>query len=258
MYIKQLLLTPAAGKRLIAKAMAKHPAIEKVIESGNLVIVAGTTNGYVAEEILSIIGQSDEFSKKWFFRGVVVPPNIPRTPSGRLKDHGNFPGDVVIQDGEWNKGKTIFDVVDHLKEGDVILKGANSLDIKNRMAGILIGHPKAGTVGAALQAVYGRRVKLIIPVGLEKRIPDDLHSLAMKLNSPGREGPRLLPIAGDIFTEIEALKLLFDVDIHVISAGGVAGAEGSLWIGIEGDENSVKKTEEFISSIGSEPIFKIE
>lgn len=256
--MKQMLITPATGKRLIAKAMVKHPAVEKVIESGNLVIVAGTTNGYIAEEILSSIGQSEGFSKKRFFRGLIVPDNIPRRSSGRLKKSGKFPGDVVIQDGVWKKGKTIFEVVDKLEEGDLILKGANSLDIKNRMAGILIGHPKAGTIGAALQAVYGRRVKLIIPVGLEKRVPDDLQRLSMKMSSPCMEGPRLLPVAGDIFTEIEALKLLFDVDIHVIAAGGVGGAEGSLWIGMEGDENSLKKAEEFISSIGSEQLFKVE
>ncbi len=36
-----------------------------------------------------------------------------------------FPGDVVITDGVWQKGKALADVIDRLKEGDVILKGAN-------------------------------------------------------------------------------------------------------------------------------------
>jgi hypothetical protein len=50
--LKQFLITPSAGKRLIAKTLANHPAIRKAVKNGTLVIVAGTTNGYVAEEIL--------------------------------------------------------------------------------------------------------------------------------------------------------------------------------------------------------------
>ena len=88
----------------------------------------------------------------------------------------------MIVDGERIQGKTIFDVVDDLKEGDVILKGANAVDVIGRRAGILIGHPKGGTIAAALQAVTGRRVKLILPVGLEKRVNTDLDRIAETLN----------------------------------------------------------------------------
>ena len=72
------------------------------------------------------------------------------------------------------KEKQLADVVDSLKEGDVIVKGANALDLTRKQAAILIGHPKAGTIGLALPAIVGRRVKLIIPVGIEKRIIGDL------------------------------------------------------------------------------------
>ncbi len=41
----QIVLTPAAGKRLIAKAIAAHPAIQAALQSSTIVIVAGTTNG---------------------------------------------------------------------------------------------------------------------------------------------------------------------------------------------------------------------
>jgi hypothetical protein len=50
--IRQYPLTPAAGKRLIAKGLAAHPWVTEVLRTGRLVIVAGTTNGYVAEDIL--------------------------------------------------------------------------------------------------------------------------------------------------------------------------------------------------------------
>ncbi len=181
----QVVLTPAAGKRLIAKAIAFHPAIQAALRSETIAIIAGTTNGYVAEEILALTGQSEGFVRQRFFRGVTLPPNTPTTDTGRLPDETGFPGDIVIVKGNWQRGKTIFDIVDALKEGDVILKGANSLDLLNKRAAILIGHPRGGTITAALQAVTGRRVRLLIPVGLEKRISGDIDELSAKLNAPG-------------------------------------------------------------------------
>jgi hypothetical protein len=37
------------------------------LKQGTVIIVAGTTKGYVAEELLKVIGVSDGFSKKRFF-----------------------------------------------------------------------------------------------------------------------------------------------------------------------------------------------
>ncbi|MGD0405401.1 MAG: hypothetical protein ABSB10_01940 [Candidatus Bathyarchaeia archaeon] len=255
--MKQFLITPSAGKRLIAKALANHPTILTAIKNGTLVIVAGTTNGYVAEEILKIQKISNDFSRKNFFRGITLPPNKTITVEGRLADESKFPGDVVIAKGVWQKGKTIADVVDSLKEGDVILKGANALDLERKQAAILIGHPKAGTIGLALPAVAGRRVKLIIPVGLEKRVNGDLYALAEKLNAPGAGGYRLLPIPGEVFTEIEALKLLSGVDAELMSAGGVSGAEGSCWLAITGTREQEDAAQKLFASAANEPAFDL-
>ena len=232
--MRQFSLTPAAGKRLIGKALARHPAILNALKNGTVVVIAGTTNGYVAEELLSSIGQAQEFNRRRFFRGIVLPPERP-TADGRLPGESGFPGDVVIKDGVWQKGKTIFDAVSDLKEGDVILKGANALDLTTGRAAILIAHPQAGTIGASLPVHYGRRVRLIIPVGLEKRITGNLDDLALKINAPGVQGPRLLPVPGDVFTELDAIALLTGANAQLIAAGGVAGAEGSVWLAISGE-----------------------
>ena len=212
--MKQFLLTPSAGKRLIAKALARHPQIQNAAKNGTLVLIAGTTNGYLAEEICRSMGISG-FSRERFFRGLTMPPNKPVTKEGRLSDESQFPGDVVIVKGEWQKGKTIGDIVDSLKEGDVIVKGANALDLERKQAALLIGHPKAGTAGLSLPAVFGRRVKLFVAVGLEKRVNGDLNAIAQKINEPGAEGYRFLPLPGEVFTEIEALKLLCGVEADV-------------------------------------------
>ncbi|MBL7133623.1 MAG: hypothetical protein ISS78_05950, partial [Phycisphaerae bacterium] len=90
--MKQFVVTPAMGKRLIGKAVAAHPAVQAVLKKGTLVIVAGTTNGYVAEEILAATNQGEGFSRRGFRRGMVTPP-------GRQGPKIDFPGDVVLVDG---------------------------------------------------------------------------------------------------------------------------------------------------------------
>ena len=253
--MKQFILTPAAGKRLIAEAMLKHPAIVAARKKNTIVIIAGTTNGYIAEEMLSKIDKRASFSRARFFRGIVLPPGGPKTKGGRLEDQSGFPGDVVIQNGIWQKGKTIFDVVDNLKEGDVILKGANALDLENKRAAILIADSKSGTIGAALRVVAGRRVRLIIPVGLEKRVCGNLDEIVALMNEPGGKGPRLMPAPGEVFTELDAIELLTGANAKLVSAGGVCGAEGSVWLAVTGKSSQEKAAEKLIKSIAWEPAF---
>ena len=243
--MKQFCVATSAGKRLIGKAMVAHPDIKCVLEKGTLVIIAGTTNGYVAEEILNSLGQVEGFSRKGFRRGMTVAP-------GAKVARSEFSGDVVIIDGRWQKGKTIFDVEDDLKLGDVVLKGANAFDANGNPA-VQIGNPKGGTVFAALSASAGRRVRLIVPVGLEKRVFGDVFILARHCNAPDAEGPRLLPIPGEIFTELDAIKLLTGADVYLIAAGGVYGAEGSSWLGVSGTEDQIQAASDLIKSIAHEP-----
>ena len=253
--MKQFLITPAMGKRLIAKTIAAHPAIKKALKTGTIVIIAGTTNGYVAEEILETYNIADEFSRKHFFRGINLPHKLPVTKEGRLHDESGFQGDVVIVKGVWMKDRTITEIVDLLQEGDVILKGANALDYQNKRAALLIGHPRAGTVGLTLPAVVGRRVRLIIPVGLEKRIYGNLDQLANKMNTPGTEGYRLMPVPGEVFTEIEALKALTAAEVEMVAAGGVCGAEGAVWIAVSGESEQEEFAAQIIASVADEESF---
>ena len=257
MILKQFFITPAAGKRLIGKAMSMHPIIKDVMVNGTLVITAGTTNGYVAEEVLELIGVAKGFSKRRFFRGVTLPPSKPTTKTGRLPDESKFKGDVIIEKGKLKENLTIFDVVNDLKEGDVILKGANAVDLVRKKAAVLIGDPKAGTIGVALQAVAGRRVRLILPVGLEKRVAEDLDSLSLKINAPGSQGPRLLPVPGQVFTEIDAISLLTGAVAELVAGGGVCGAEGGVWLAISGKKEQLEAANDIIESVNREPLFEL-
>lgn len=253
--MKQFVLTPAAGKRLIGKAIVKHNAVVDALKKGTVVIIAGTTNGYVAEEILKYLGQEKNFQRAHFYRGIILPPHRPTTSTGRSYDQSKFPGDVIIRKGKFQKGKTIFDVVDGLSEGDVIVKGANAVNLIQRTAAVLIGAPNAGTIGASVPAVVGRRVKLILPVGLEKRVYDNIDELTARMNAPGVHGPRLMPAPGEIFTELDAIELLTGASASLVASGGVSGAEGSVWLAVSGKPAQEKAAETLIKSVVNEPAF---
>lgn len=246
--MKQFVLTCSMGKRLIGKAMVQHPAVAAALTDATLVIVAGTTNGYVAEEILSATGQGDDFTRKGFRRGMVAPPDF--DPACVQAD---FAGDVVLAKGRWLKGKTIFDVSDALGAGDVILKGANAVDLTARTAAVLVGDPALGTSGVALRAVVGRRVRLIVPVGVEKRVFEPLGELVAAANSPQAQGPRMLPLPGEVFTELDALALLTGATARLLAAGGVCGAEGAAWIGVDGTAGQIDAAAELIGQVAAEP-----
>ncbi len=248
MPLRQFLLTPAMGKRLIARGMLEHHHIKKVLQKGVLVIIAGSTNGYVAEEILTRTKQSQDFHRRGFRRGVVIPPNF---YAG--EDEFKFGGDVILHDGRWENHKTIFEVVDDMSQGDVILKGANAINLARRSAGVLIEHPRAGTSLAAVSAAAGRRVRLMIPVGVEKRVDRDIMSLAVEVNAPGATGPRLMPLAGEIFTELDAIKLLTGAEAFITASGGIHGAEGAVWLGVSGNDEQLKAVAEIIESLADEP-----
>jgi hypothetical protein len=92
-------------------------------------------------------------------------------------------------------------------------------------------------------------------VGLEKRVYENLDDLALKMNVPGVEGPRFLPVPGEIFTEIDAIALLTGAQAQLVAAGGVCGAEGSVWLAISGKPEQEKAAETLIKSVVTESAF---
>ena len=256
--IRQYPLTPSAGKRLIAKALTQHPLVTQVLRGGRLVIVAGTTNGYVAEEILAHIGQAVGFSRRRFFRGIMVPPAWITGAAGRLPDSSGFPGDVVIDKGVWIRAKTIFEVADELGESDLILKGANALDVDSGHAANFVDHPDGGPMAVVLPAVMGRRVKLLVPIGLEKRVSGSLLDISSRLAIFDAKGPRLCPLPGEVFTEIDAIFLSTGARATLVGAGGVCGAEGCVWLAVEGSDDQLGEVEALMRKVHAEPPFTLE
>jgi hypothetical protein len=52
---------------------------------------------------------------------------------------------------------------------------------------------------------------------------------------------------------LDAIELLTGAVPFLIAAGGVCGAEGSYWIGVDGDEDEVQAAVDLVKSIADEP-----
>jgi hypothetical protein len=92
-------------------------------------------------------------------------------------------------------------------------------------------------------------------VGLEKRITGDLDDLATKLNAPEASGYRLLPVQGEVFTELDALAALTAANVELIAAGGICGAEGAVWVAVTGEPEQEEFAAQVLASVADEPAF---
>jgi len=248
----EALLTVSESKRLIAKGVANHPDVLRALTGGTVVICKGTTNAYVVEEILG-----KEIQRTDYVTGCVVPA----ARQGQSPTSSKLP-DVILERGRILEGTSSKEIVGKLKPGDIFIKGANAINYERGQAALLIGHPTGGTIGAAIGVLVARRVKLLVPVGLEKNIPGDLNEVASSMaeaderdTSDPRPIPTLWPIPGEIFTEIEAIELLTGCDATQTAAGGIAGAEGAVRLLIEGDADQIKKARMLISNVQGERPF---
>ena len=240
-------LTPAESKRLIAKATAVLPEVQAKMQQGTIIIGAGTTNAFVLEELTG-----KPVDKARYTAGIIAEGRHCVThPRDRLDP-------VVLTDGKpadisWQ------DATDKLSAKDIVIKGGNAIDSTGTV-GVQVGDPNGGTIGKALPIIIARGATLILPIGLEKLIPDVNRAAAIsgiqKYDYSAGMFVGLMPVSyGKPITEIEALKELANVEATCISAGGIGGNEGSVTLAIEGPEEQVKRGFALIKSIlGEKPV----
>jgi len=241
---RQFVLTVAESKRLIAKAVAALPEVQRAMKDGTVVVATGTTNAYVLEELWG-----RKIDKRCYRSGITTPDEPERSP----EPQGEKIPDVVFVKGKPEPKYDRVNAVEDMKKGDVYIKGANVLNYDDNVAGILIGGMDGATIGNTIGHIIGKQIQLIIPVGLEKLTYEDINELHLIASEEDYEGPRMWPITGTIVTEIEALAILAGVDAYHYSAGGVAGAEGAVRILVEGTDEEVEETLELVKSIKGEP-----
>ena len=237
-------LTVAASKRLIAKGVAQMPIVKNALANGMVIIIKGTTNAYVAEEITG-----EKIDHAAFVTGRITGEGAKLLPKGKTVPH------IILE-----KGKVVdiplADAVKKLKAGDVVMKGANALDYKNRLAAVNIMDPSGGTTGITMPFIVARKAHLVIPVGLEKLVAGDIVDLTLKMREPVQSLtilPSMWLLTGEIVTELEAIKILTGAIAFQSSAGGVKGAEGGVWLVFRGTREQVSNALKLVQSIQGEP-----
>jgi hypothetical protein len=237
-------LAVAESKRLIARGIVQMDSVQRALEGGWIAVGSGTTNGYIIEELTG-----EPFDKLSHVTGRTVPSDY----NGPAITYAG--ADLVLHRGERVEMKAL-EALEKMGPGDVFMKGANALNYERCQAGVLIGHPTGGNVGAVIGAAVARRIRFIHPVGLEKSLSVDLDAVAAAMNEDAEgKGPTLWVVPGVIFTEIEALELLADVDVLPCGAGGIGGAEGAVWLTVFGKPPALEQAGSILASLRGEPPF---
>ncbi|MBT9176177.1 MAG: hypothetical protein DDT20_00483 [Firmicutes bacterium] len=234
-------LTPAASKRLIAKAVVSMPEVQRARKQGRLIVAGGITNAYIAEELTG-----EQVDKARYTAGLVTESKWSLTPpETRLKP-------LAFEAGQISQ-RTWPEVLQDFTVLDVFVKGGNALDPEGNV-GVLVGGKNGGTIGAAYGHLVALGAHLILPVGLEKLIPSVAEAARalgqLPLDAPYGMPCGLFPVAyGTVVTEVEALRLLYGLKAVHVHSGGVGGSEGAVGLVAHGDEGACHRLRDDLGAL---------
>ena len=193
-----------------------------------IIIANGTTHACIVEEIFGKRIAKEKFSVGIISKGEGI------ITSNELK----LPPVILIKRSLSNISKD--DAIKKLRKGDVFIKGANAIDAYNNV-GILVSEYDGGTIGEALPFIQSRKASLIISASLEKIIPSVLKAekvMGLREYNFCRGIPvgMIVLSEGQVITEIEAFKLLFDIKAILVTAGGINRYEGFITLVCKGEK----------------------
>ncbi len=242
-------LRPSMSKRLIAKGIKELLNSMDVLKKGIVFISLGTTNGYIVEELLG-----KNFEKERYMAGYIGDLRL------NVLDKEKRLNPVILIDGKITD-ENPDEVVKRMGKNDVFIKGGNAID-NNGNIGVIVADKSGGTVGRYIGTIISRGVKWISPISIGKLIPDvveasyfaKIEEFDLSMGLP----ISIFPVVNIMpFTELEAFDILFDLNAILLAKGGIWEDEGSIVIGVEGEDENIKKAHEFIESIKNESLPKI-
>ncbi len=233
--------TPTLSKALIAKGVAALPQVLKAFQKGKMVISTGTTTTHLYHELCG------EWPEGPLACGMVTGKGlcVGRGMTAFLGAHG-YAKYWVFERGKPLQTEDLDEVLAGCTADDVFIKGANALDARRGHAGVLLGMENGGTMGKAMGHVMAKGVRFIIPVGLEKTVIGSVadHAREMgihRLDYTSGMPVGLMPLSGEVVTEIEAMQQLARVEVCHVASGGISGGEGSVVLLVKGEKDQVKK-----------------
>jgi hypothetical protein len=233
---------------MIAKGVASLKGVKKAFRSGKIFLKGGTTVSAISEEL---IGKPVRIS------GRITPLGTKSSKFGPQPDKPDTAFLIVK-----GKGTNISDrwqeAMSSLNLGDFFITGANIIDVYGNAA-LMAGAMFGGRPGPWIQGAWIEGVHAIIAVGLEKLIPGSVNEVIkvagrMRADKSYGMAVGFMPVFGEIFTEVEAIKTLAHVDCHVIGKGGIFGAEGSTTVLVDGKDEEVSRIDKIYQEIHGSPI----
>ena len=238
-----VVLSAGAAKRVIAKGVTALPVVQNALVNGTIVIALGTTNAFVAEELLG-----EPIARGAFAAGFIDDRFNVNARLGEM-------GEIVIKNGERIEIDTQ-DLLDSLTAGDVIIKGGNAIDPWGGV-GVLMASRTAGTAGHYYAIALARGVEVVIPISLQKAIHASVNDLAREMGSDRIDlcmglPSGMHPLVGRVVTEIDALETLYPVQVMQIANGGAGKGAGSVSLLITGQEKAVRAAFDMVRGLSGE------
>jgi len=240
-----VVLLPSESKRLIAKGVIATPEVQRALKQGLFVVSRGTTTAFIAEELLGV-----KLPKANCTAGIVTDSRLSVTvPEDGL-------GPWVFRNGSSSK-EPADEALKQFDARDVSVKGANAIDPQGNV-GVLAANELGGTIGSVWPVVAARGSHLIVPAGLEKMVPSVIDASWVCGNRlfkyvMGTRVALMAVVNARVITEIQALEILTGVHAVHVGSGGVGGSEGAVVLGLEGEDETVKRAFELVQSVKGEP-----
>lgn len=242
-------LVPSESRRLLAKATIALPEVQLAKEKAYIILCGGVTNGFIAQELLGISTEPQRCTA-----GISSKRVLCVTPK---EERHVLP--MVIYKGDPVE-KTVQEAFEDFHIETVVIKGGNAIDPEGNV-GVITSGFDGGTIAATIGPVTSTGLQYIFPIGLEKLVPsvrDAVQYLGSKRldYSLGANFGMYCISSGKLITEIEALKILANVEAKHVASGGVGGSEGAVVLVVWGEEGDVKKAISIVESIKGEPPVK--
>jgi len=226
-----VVLSPGAARRLIGRGVAALPQVRRALQEGLVVVTLGTTNAYVAEELLREPIERERFCAGYIGETLTWVPAERRTEP------------IIFRRGE-RVEMSADAVLAELKAGDVVIKGANVLDPEG-VCGVFMASPIGGTVGKFAIPALARGVETVIPISCAKAIHGYVTNIALelgigKVNRATGAAVGLYPLVGTVVTEIEAVEVLYGVRAEHVASSGVGPGAGAVTLLLVGAEAQVE------------------
>jgi hypothetical protein len=248
-----VVLSSEESKRIIAKGIALLPEVIKARREGIIGLAMCSSAGYVAEELLGkplddLSGYCSGYISKWGY--CFADPELQHPQ-------------IVFSGGEVHFLKrpkqSLMQFLPKMGHEDIIIKSGNALDLDGNI-GVLVADPDGGEIGQYLGHIYSQGIRLIIPMTINKTIPVRIKDISNRLGVTRLDVNHhfglvcgMIPITGKVITEIEALKIIANVDATPIVFNGFGSGSGTVSFLIEGDSSELEKAWNLMNSVKGEP-----